>query len=253
MELVVPAAHPARGGVGDILSAVLPPDAVATAFHPADEVLPGTGRSHAVLDSHHQVELPALALFHGAVLPGGRFVVLLRAFPGQHRIVVLHAELVGKVPQVLQGAGPLAEHFPALIAHRVHQKMGMDVAGVHMGGHQHLALRPCLFRELFRQLVGLGAGDGFLWGKGLGVVIEPHGAFLVMGGPGSPEFLDSEVGRAAHPADQFPAGAPVLDLFVLGDIAGDLAQGYGGLPLVGDVVDGSHQRDSRSASSKKRW
>ena len=38
---------------------------------------------------------------------------MLRAFPGQHRIVVLHAELVGKVPQVLQGAGPLAEHFPA--------------------------------------------------------------------------------------------------------------------------------------------
>ena len=174
-----------------------------------------------------------------------------RAFPGQHRIVVLHAELVGKVPQVLQGAGPLAEHFPALIAHRVHQKMGMDVVGVHMSGHQHLALRPCLFRELFRQLMGLGAGDGFLWRKGLGVVIEPHGTFLVMGGPGSPEFLDSEVGRAAHPADQFPAGAPVLGLFVLGDIAGNLAQGYGGLPLVGDVVDGGHQRDSRSASSKK--
>lgn len=178
---------------------------------------------------------------------------MLRAFPGQHRIVVLHAELVGKVPQVLQGAGPLAEHFPALIAHRVHQKMGMDVVGVHMSGHQHLALRPGLFRKFFRQLVGLGTGDGFLWGKGLGVVIEPHGAFLVMGGPGSPEFLDSEVGRAAHPADQFPAGAPVLGLFVLGDITGNLAQGYGGLPLVRDVVDGSHQRDSRSASSKKRW
>ena len=178
---------------------------------------------------------------------------MLRAFPGQHRIVVLHAELVGKIPQMLQGAGPLAEHFPALIAHRVHQKMGMDVVGVHMGGHQYLALRPGLFRKFFRQLVGLGAGDGLLWGKGMGVVIEPHGAFLVMGGPGSPEFLDSEVGRAAHPADQFPAGAPVLGLFVLGDIAGNLAQGYGGLPLVRDVVDGGHQRDSCSASSKKRW
>ena len=176
-----------------------------------------------------------------------------RAFPGQHRIVVLHAELVGKVPQVLQGVGPLAEHFPALIAHRVHQEMGMDVVGVHMGGHQYLALRPGLFGEFFRQLVGLGAGDGLLWGKGLGVVIEPHGTFLVMGGPGSPEFLDSEVGRAAHPADQFPAGAPVLGFFVLGDITGNLAQGYGGLPLVGDVVDGSHQRDSCSASSKKWW
>ena len=39
----------------------------------------------------------------------------------------------------------------------------MDVAGVHMGGHQHLALRPCLFRKFFRQLMGLWAGDGFLW------------------------------------------------------------------------------------------
>ena len=37
------------------------------------------------------------------------------------------------------------------------------MAGVHMGCHQHLALRPCLFGELFRQLVGLWAGDGFLW------------------------------------------------------------------------------------------
>ena len=154
---------------------------------------------------------------------------------------------------MLQGAGPLAEHFPALIAHRIHQKMGMDVAGVHMGGHQYLALRPGLFRKFFRQLVGLGAGDGFLWRKGLGVVIKPHGTFLVVGGPGSPEFLDSKAGRTAHPADQFPAGAPVLGLFVLRDITGDLAQGYGGLPLVGDVVDGSHQRDSCSASSKKRW
>ena len=148
---------------------------------------------------------------------------MLRAFPGQHRIVVLHAELVGKVPQVLQGAGPLAEHFPALIAHRVHQEMGMDVAGVHMGGHQYLALRPGLFGEFFRQLVGLGAGDGLLWGKGLGVVIKPHGTFLVVGGPDGTELLDSEVGRAAHPTDQFLAGAPVLGLFLLGDIAGNLA------------------------------
>lgn len=129
----------------------------------------------------------------------------------------------------------------------------MDVAGIHMSGHQHLALRPGLFREFFRQLMGLGAGDGFLWRKGLGVVIEPHGAFLVMGGPDGTELLGGEVGRAAHPADQFPAGEPVLGLFLLGDIAGNLAQGYGGLPLVGDVVDGGHQRDSRSASSKKRW
>lgn len=95
MEFVVPAAHPAGSGVGDILPAVLPPDAVATALHPLDEVLPGTGRSHAVLDGHHQVELPALALFHGAVLTGGGLFILPRAFPGQHRIVVLHAELVG--------------------------------------------------------------------------------------------------------------------------------------------------------------
>lgn len=124
---------------------------------------------------------------------------------------------------MLQSVGPLAEHFPALIAHRVHQKMGMDVAGVHMGSHQHLALRPGLFRKFFRQLVGLGTGNGFLWGKGLGIMIEPHGAFLVVGGPDGTELLDSEVGRAANPTDQFLAGAPVLGLFLLGDIAGDLA------------------------------
>lgn len=124
---------------------------------------------------------------------------------------------------MLQGAGPLAEHFPALIAHRIHQKMGMDVAGVHMGGHQYLALRPGLFRKFFRQLVGLGTGDGFLWRKGLGVVIKPHGTFLVVGGPDGTELLDSEVGRAAHLTDQFLAGAPVLGLFLLGDIAGNLA------------------------------
>ena len=84
-------------------------------------------------------------------------------------------------------------------------------------------------------------------------MIEPYGAFLVVSSPGSPKFLDGEVGRTAHPADQFLAGALVLGLFLLGDIAGNLAQGHGGLPLIGDVVDGGHQRDSRSASSKKRW
>lgn len=101
--------------------------------------------------------------------------------------------------------------------------MGMNVAGVHMGGHQHLALRPCLFREFFRQLMGLWAGDSFLRGKGLGIMIEPHGAFLVVGGPDGTELLDSEVGRAAHPADQFLAGEPILSLFLLRNIAGNLA------------------------------
>ena len=92
-----------------------------------------------------------------------------------------------------------------------------------MGGHQYLALRPGLFGEFFRQLVGLWAGDSFLRGKGLGIMIEPHGAFLVMGGPDGTELLGGEVGRAAHPADQFLAGAPILSLFLLRNIAGDLA------------------------------
>ena len=123
---------------------------------------------------------------------------------------------------------------------------------VDVGSHQHFAAGEEPLRQLLGDLMGLRRRNVLLGREGLGVVIEPHGAFLVMGGPGSPEFLDSEVGRAAHPADQFPAGAPVLGLFVLGDIAGDLAQGSSGLPLVRDVVDGSHQRDSRSASSKNR-
>lgn len=92
-----------------------------------------------------------------------------------------------------------------------------------MGCHQHLTLRPGLFGEFFRQLVGLWAGDSFLRGKGLGIMIEPHGAFLVMGGPDGTELLGGEVGRAAHPADQFLAGAPILSLFLLRNIAGDLA------------------------------
>lgn len=97
------------------------------------------------------------------------------------------------------------------------------MAGVHMGGHQYLTLRPGLFRELFRQLVGLWAGDRLLWGKGLGIMIEPYGAFLVVGGPDGTELLDSEVGRAAHPTDQFLAGEPILSLFLLRNIAGNLA------------------------------
>ena len=71
-----------RGGVGDILSCVLPADFIAAVLHEPDEVLTVTGKGHALVNADFQIQLPTLPLIVGAVLPVGHGVFLLLLLPG---------------------------------------------------------------------------------------------------------------------------------------------------------------------------
>ena len=77
MEPVVPALHPLRRGVGDVLPAVYPPHLVALALHEGEELVFGGGVPHALVNGVHQPELPALALGGGAILAGAHTLGLL--------------------------------------------------------------------------------------------------------------------------------------------------------------------------------
>ena len=69
-----------RGSVGDILSVCCPLDFVAAVLHQPDEMLTVTGQGHALVDVDFQIQLPAIALGIGTVLPVGHGSFLLLLF-----------------------------------------------------------------------------------------------------------------------------------------------------------------------------
>ena len=89
-----------RGGVGDILSGVLPANFVAAVLHQANEVFSVAGQGHALVDVDFQIHLPAIALSIGTVLPVGHGAFLLLLLLGFHnRKTVLHTQLVRGFPK----------------------------------------------------------------------------------------------------------------------------------------------------------
>ena len=90
-----------RGGVGDILSGVLPANFIAAVLHQPDEMFTVTGQGHALIDVDFQIHLPAIALGIGTVLPVGHgaFLLLLR-FGFDNRKAVLHTQLVRCFPEL---------------------------------------------------------------------------------------------------------------------------------------------------------
>ena len=162
---------------------------------------------------------------------------------------MLQTQLIRQLSQAAKGIGALPEHFPALPAHRVDNKVRVDVLGVQVGGDQHLAVRPGPRCELPGQLVGLFPGDHLVRRKGLDVVVEPDGAVLAAGGPGGLELPVGQLWRAVLPAYQLPA-ILVQCFFILLDVSCHAAQRTSGRLFVLEEVDGGHQRCSCSASSR---
>ena len=92
-----------RGGVGDILSGVLPANFVAAVLHQANEVFSVAGQGHALVDVDFQIHLPAIALGIGAVLPVGHGAILLLFLLRFHnRKTVLQTQLVRCFPKLFQ-------------------------------------------------------------------------------------------------------------------------------------------------------
>ena len=137
------------------------------------------------------------------------------------------------------------EHFPIVGPHGVDNKVGVDVVGIGVGGHQHFTAGPGFFRKFLCQLVRRCPGDVLLRMEGLSIVVKVHRAFLAVHLPGGQELLDRELGRTVDPADQ-PLSLGFLFLLHIGAHPGE---GTGRLPLVLDEIHCRHYRHSLSASS----
>ena len=116
-----------RGGVGDILSCVLPADFIAAVLHEPDEVLTVTGQGHALVNADFQIQLPTLPLIVGAVLPVGHGVFLLLLLPGLHnRKTVLQTQFVRCFHELCQTFFVAVIFLPGFTAYGVDDEVRMD-------------------------------------------------------------------------------------------------------------------------------
>ena len=124
-----------RGGVGDILSGVLPANFVAAVLHQPDEMLTVTGQGHALVDVDFQIHLPAIALGIGTVLPVGHGAFLLLLLGFHNRKTVLHTQLVRCFPELFQRISIAVVLETSITTYRVDYEVGVNVISVGVGCH----------------------------------------------------------------------------------------------------------------------
>ena len=124
MEPVVPALHALGRGVGDVFPAVCPPHLIPLALHQGDEVLPGRGVAHTLVNGVYQPELPVLALGSGAILPGVHALLLdLFLWRRQNLQTVSDADLIVGLTMGLQVGCTLMELVTVLERDAVHHQV----------------------------------------------------------------------------------------------------------------------------------
>ena len=154
------ALHAVGTGEGDVFPFLCPIHFIAFSFHKVDKIFPVQALLHGFPDMVHQPELPALPLLRCAVLSGGK--VLSTALVGfQHTQSVSLANLIAELAKLFQSAGVLPQFLSVFVTDGVDHKVGMDMGGIAVSGHQHLMSRPCLLRKLLCDLVSLCRCDGF--------------------------------------------------------------------------------------------
>ena len=142
------------------------------------------------------------------------------------------ADLVAGQPVGLEVGGALVELAAVLEADAVHHQVVVGVAGVHMGGHQHLEVRELPLCQLQAYGVNLLGRQPVLFPEGLDkVVVLPSVRFPIpllgelhfreCGLRGAvpaghqplplPHGLALLLGVAQHAAQCAPAAAPVFD------------------------------------------
>ena len=168
-----------RGGVGDILSCVLPADFIAAVLHEPDEVLTVTGQGHALVDADFQIQLPAITLIVGTILPVGHGVFLLLL--GLHnRKAVLQTQFVRCFHELCQAFFVAVILLPGVTANRVDYEMRVDVIPVRMGCHDDFKAGN-LLRQLQGNLMGHFRGDRIVGMEGLyHVVVQPSPVAVVL-------------------------------------------------------------------------
>lgn len=239
MQSDVPALSSAGGGVGDVLPVVLPCHLVTPALHGAEEVPAGAAALHGLGNGPHQPELPALPFLGNPVLPRGELGSRL-LIPGQHREPLGGADLIAQGPEGLQGLGGLPQLQARLPADGVHHKVGMEVPGVPVGGHQHLEAGPSLPGKLQGHGVGLLQSHRLFGGEGLHVLVEVHALRLAIGALGGQKFPAGIVPQAVDAGDKPLAGDRVPGLFLLADVVHHPFHGPQGLLLLRDIHHRCH-------------
>lgn len=213
MQPVIPAFLSIGRGVGDILPGILPADVVALATHQQDELVPGPGVSHTLVDAIHQLEFPAFSPGGGVVLSGGYCFHLFGSLRLEDRETELGTDRVIALAKFGQLRFADMELPAVLQADAVDDEVGMDVFPVGVGADQDFAALEIL-RQLQRGGVGGGGIDRFSCRKGLDHVVEHPAAVLVVEELGSEEIIIDALRTAVDAADQL-AVTPSGFLFLL--------------------------------------
>ena len=160
-------------------------------------------------------------------------------------------ELIGDPTEVFNVGWPLMEHAAGVKADGVHQKVGVEVLCIQVSCDKHLAVGPGLRSEFPGELMGFLGCDAFFGGEGLDIVVEPHGALLVISLPGQKEFQVREKGIAILTAEEESALFFLIGLVLPADVVSHTAESTGRLLCVSDLADGCHQRFSMAATSAR--
>jgi len=216
-----------RGGVGDILSGVLPAHLVTAVLHQANEVLAVTSQGHALVDVNFQIHLPAIALGIGAVLPVGHGAFLLLLLRLYNRKTVLHTQLIRCFPELLQGLLVAVVLETGVAAYGVDYEMGMDVIPVGVGCYYDFEAGD-LLRQLQRNLMCHLRGYRIIGTEGLNHVIVHPSPGAVVKSLGVHEFLQGALRHTVYSGDQ---GAALVRNFgrpaAVGDGTVQTANGLG--------------------------
>ncbi len=191
------------GGVGDILSGVLPADFVTVVLHEPDEMFPAPGLRHALVNGDLQVHLPALALGIGAVLPVGHgallFLFLLLGF--HNRKTVLHTQLVGCLSQSHEAFLVAVVLESGFIAHGIDHEMRVQMLPVRMGGNDDLIARD-LLRQLQSDLMCHLRGNRIIGTEGLHHVVVHSSVRASILPLGIHKFQQGGLGHTVNSGDQ---------------------------------------------------
>ena len=227
-----------RGGIGDILSGVLPAHSIAAVLHEPDEVLSVTGQGHALIDVDFQIQLPAIALGIGTIFPVGYGAFLLLLLRFHDRESVLHTQLVRCFPKHFQGLFVAVVFQSGVTAYRVDHEMGMHMISIRMGRHHDLEAGD-LFRQLQGDLMRHLRGDRVIGMEGLNHVVVHPSLGTVVQTLGVHEFLQGYLGNTVDAGDQ--GTTLIADLGILTAVVDDgIETTYGLSALAFYEVDDCH-------------
>ena len=191
-----------RGGVGDILAVRCPFDFVAAVLHEPDEVLTVTGQGHALVDVDFQIQLPALPLIVGTILPVGHGVFRLLLRLGLHnRKAVLYTQLIRCFHELCQTFLVAVIFLSGIAAYGVDDEVRVDVIPVRMGCDHNLKAGN-LLHQLQGDLMCHLRGDRIVRMEGLHhmVVHSSTGAVVLL--LGIQKLPQGNLGNTVHAGHQ---------------------------------------------------